>query len=34
VPFHAGATLHPKIVKQIREAIEEPADKMVPPSVQ
>jgi predicted RNA binding protein YcfA (HicA-like mRNA interferase family) len=23
VPFHAGATLHPKIVKQVLEAIEE-----------
>jgi predicted RNA binding protein YcfA (HicA-like mRNA interferase family) len=23
VPFHSGATLHPKIVKQVIEAIEE-----------
>lgn len=23
VPFHSGATLHPKIVKQVLEAIEE-----------
>jgi predicted RNA binding protein YcfA (HicA-like mRNA interferase family) len=23
VPFHAGATLHPKIIKQVFEAIEE-----------
>ncbi len=23
VPFHSGATLHPKIVKQVFEAIEE-----------
>jgi predicted RNA binding protein YcfA (HicA-like mRNA interferase family) len=23
VPFHGGATLHPKIVKQVIEAIEE-----------
>jgi predicted RNA binding protein YcfA (HicA-like mRNA interferase family) len=23
VPFHAGATLHPKIIKQVLEAIEE-----------
>jgi len=25
VPFHGGATLHPKIVKQILEAIEDSA---------
>jgi predicted RNA binding protein YcfA (HicA-like mRNA interferase family) len=23
VPFHSGATLHPKVVKQLLEAIEE-----------
>jgi predicted RNA binding protein YcfA (HicA-like mRNA interferase family) len=23
VPFHSGATLHPKIIKQVLEAIEE-----------
>jgi predicted RNA binding protein YcfA (HicA-like mRNA interferase family) len=26
VPFHSNATLHPKIVKQILEAIEDSAD--------
>ena len=25
VPFHRGATLHPKIIKQVLEAIEETA---------
>ena len=25
VPFHGGATLHPKIIKQVLEAIEETA---------
>ena len=27
IPFHAGAVLHPKIVKQILEAIEEKRDE-------
>jgi predicted RNA binding protein YcfA (HicA-like mRNA interferase family) len=25
VPFHSGVTLHPKVVKQVLEAIEEPS---------
>ena len=31
VPFHSGATLHPKTVKQILEAIEEAAAEPIPP---
>ena len=31
VPFHSGATLHPKIVKQVLEAIEETSTGPIPP---
>ncbi len=31
VPFHSGATLQPKIVKQVLEAIEENSFKPIPP---
>ena len=31
VPFHSGATLHPKIVKQIVAAIEEASTQAKPP---
>lgn len=31
VPFHSNATLHPKIVKQVLEAIEEVSIKLIPP---
>ena len=31
VPFHSSATLHPKIVKQVLEAIEEAAIQPIPP---
>ena len=31
VPFHSNATLHPKIVKQVLEAIEETAIQAMPP---
>ena len=31
VPFHSSATLHPKIVKQILEAIEETSIQTIPP---
>jgi predicted RNA binding protein YcfA (HicA-like mRNA interferase family) len=31
VPFHGGATLHPKIVKQVLEAIEEVFSERIPP---
>ena len=31
VPFHGGATLHPKIVKQVLEAIEEASSEQIPP---
>jgi predicted RNA binding protein YcfA (HicA-like mRNA interferase family) len=30
-PFHSGATLHPKTVKQVLEAIEETSIGPVPP---
>jgi predicted RNA binding protein YcfA (HicA-like mRNA interferase family) len=32
VPFHSGASLHPKIVKQILEAIEDTSIGQVPPA--
>ncbi len=32
VPFHSAATLHPKIVKQILEAIEETSIQSIPPA--
>jgi predicted RNA binding protein YcfA (HicA-like mRNA interferase family) len=31
VPFHSGATLHPKTVRQVLEAIEETSIKPIPP---
>ena len=31
VPFHSSATLHPKIVKQVLEAIEEASIEGIPP---
>jgi len=31
VPFHSSATLHPKIVKQVLEAIEEASIQAIPP---
>ena len=31
VPFHSNTTLHPKIVKQIFEAIEEASIQAMPP---
>ena len=31
VPFHSGATLHPKIIKQVLEAIEEAAGERILP---
>ena len=31
VPFHGGATLHPKIIKQVLEAIEEAAGERILP---
>jgi predicted RNA binding protein YcfA (HicA-like mRNA interferase family) len=31
VPFHGGAALHPKIVKQVLAAIEETSIKPIPP---
>ena len=31
VPFHGGATLHPKIVRQVLEAIEEVFSGQIPP---
>ena len=31
VPFHSGATLHPKTVKQVLEAIEETSIEPTPP---
>jgi predicted RNA binding protein YcfA (HicA-like mRNA interferase family) len=31
VPFHSNATLHPKIVKQVFEAIEETSIQAMPP---
>ena len=32
VPFHSSATLHPKIVKQILEAIEDAPTQAIPPA--
>jgi len=31
VPFHSSATLHPKIIKQALQAIEETTIKPIPP---
>ena len=31
LPFHSNATLHPKIVKQVLDAIEEAAIQAMPP---
>jgi predicted RNA binding protein YcfA (HicA-like mRNA interferase family) len=31
VPFHGSATLHPKAVKEILEAIEETSNTPIPP---
>jgi predicted RNA binding protein YcfA (HicA-like mRNA interferase family) len=31
VPFHGSATLHPKVVKQVLEAIEDAGAEAVPP---
>ena len=31
VPFHSNATLHPKIVKQVLDAIEETSIQAMPP---
>jgi predicted RNA binding protein YcfA (HicA-like mRNA interferase family) len=31
VPFHSSATLHPKIVKQVLDAIEEASIEPIPP---
>ena len=31
VPFHSGATLHPKIIKQVLQAIEEASIEPIPP---
>jgi predicted RNA binding protein YcfA (HicA-like mRNA interferase family) len=31
VPFHGGTTLHPKVVKQVLEAIEETSTGLLPP---
>jgi predicted RNA binding protein YcfA (HicA-like mRNA interferase family) len=31
VPFHGNATLHPKIVKRVLEAIEEASIRTTPP---
>jgi len=31
VPFHGGATLHPKIVKQVLEAIEDASSEQICP---
>ncbi|MGB7719601.1 MAG: type II toxin-antitoxin system HicA family toxin [Bryobacteraceae bacterium] len=32
VPFHGSATLHPKIVKEVLEAIEETSIEPIPPA--
>ena len=32
VPFHSSATLHPKIVKQVLEAIQETSIQAMPPA--
>jgi predicted RNA binding protein YcfA (HicA-like mRNA interferase family) len=31
IPFHSNATLHPKIVKQVLDAIEETSIHSIPP---
>ena len=31
VPFHGGAMLHPKVVKQVLQAIEEASVEPIPP---
>lgn len=31
IPFHSNATLHPKIVKQVLDAIEETSIQAMPP---
>jgi len=31
IPFHGGTTLHPKVVKQVLEAIEEASGQPIPP---
>ena len=31
IPFHSNATLHPKIVKQVLDAIEETSIRAMPP---
>jgi predicted RNA binding protein YcfA (HicA-like mRNA interferase family) len=31
VPFHSSATLHPKIIKQVLQAIEEASVEPIPP---
>jgi predicted RNA binding protein YcfA (HicA-like mRNA interferase family) len=31
VPFHSSATVHPKIVKQVLDAIEEASIRATPP---
>ena len=31
IPFHSNATLHPKIVKQVLDAIEETSIQVMPP---
>jgi predicted RNA binding protein YcfA (HicA-like mRNA interferase family) len=31
VPFHSSASLHPKVVKQVLEAIEETSIQPIPP---
>jgi predicted RNA binding protein YcfA (HicA-like mRNA interferase family) len=32
VPFHGSETLHPKVVKEVLEAIEETSNKPIPPA--
>lgn len=32
IPFHGGSTLHPKIVKQVLEAIEDASPEPIPPA--
>jgi predicted RNA binding protein YcfA (HicA-like mRNA interferase family) len=31
VPFHGSVTLHPKVTKEVLEAIEETSNKPIPP---
>ena len=31
VPFHGSATLHPKVTKEVLEAIDETSNKPIPP---